>query len=138
MITIVLNDLLKRKGISKCELHNNTGISVSFISALCNNETDGTYISFDVLETLCSKLECTPNDILKIDYERKGEGVQNNTMIKEVIDILVPEEILNMSIGDMIKDLNSEVICNDKVLTLATVINDKKVTLLIRKRNKEE
>lgn len=64
--------------------------------------------------------------------------MQNNTMIKEVIDILVPEEILNMSIGDMIKDLNSEVICNDKVLTLATVINDKKVTLLIRKRNKEE
>lgn len=64
-ITINLNKLLESKQKNLHQLHKDTGISYQQLWAIANNKTQA--ISFDLLERLCKKLDCEPNDIFSIN-----------------------------------------------------------------------
>lgn len=64
---ITLNDTLKQKGKSQYWLSKQTGIAASTINNLCNNKT--TSIQFDVLQKICTTLNCNVCDI--IEHEEK-------------------------------------------------------------------
>ncbi len=64
---ITLNDTLKQKGKSQYWLSKQTGIAASTINNLCNNKT--TSIQFDVLQKICTTLNCNVSDI--IEHEEK-------------------------------------------------------------------
>ena len=57
-----LLDLLNRKNISKEELRIGIGASSATISKLSKNEK----VSLDVIEKVCTFLECQPGDIMEI------------------------------------------------------------------------
>lgn len=58
-----LLDLLNRKNISKEELRIAIGASSATISKLSKNEN----VSLDVIEKICTYLECQPGDIMEIE-----------------------------------------------------------------------
>lgn len=62
-----LMDLLNRKGMSKGELQELTGVSSATIAKLSNNE----YVSLNVVDKICQALECQPGDIM--EYEPDAE-----------------------------------------------------------------
>lgn len=64
---IILNDLLNKYNKSQYWLSKETGIAVSTLNRLCNNRT--TSIQFSVLERICVALNCSPNDIFKLDLD---------------------------------------------------------------------
>lgn len=72
---ITLNDTLKQKGYSQYWLSKQTGIAASTINNLCNNKT--TAVQFDVLQKICTALNCNVSDIIEHD------------------DIITPFEITN-------------------------------------------
>jgi len=63
MIRNRLSELLGKKRIKMAELSRGTGISYSAIKNIYHDKTIA--IEFDILNRLCSFLECTPNDILE-------------------------------------------------------------------------
>lgn len=58
-----LLDLLNRKNISKEELRIAIGASSATISKLSKNEK----VSLDVIEKICTHLDCQPGDIMEIE-----------------------------------------------------------------------
>lgn len=56
-----LMDLLNRKGISKGDLIEMTGISSATMAKLSANKT----VSLDVISKICKALECQPGDIME-------------------------------------------------------------------------
>ncbi len=62
---INIKKLLKQKGKSMYWLAKTTGISYPTIHNLVNNKTES--IKFEVIEKICSALNCTPNDLLIIN-----------------------------------------------------------------------
>lgn len=63
---ITLNDTLKEKKRSQYWLAQTTGIAASTINNLCNGKTTG--IQFDILQKICTALDCNVNDV--IEYEK--------------------------------------------------------------------
>ena len=57
--------LLREKGKTNYWLYNQMGMSCQNFNRIANNETKG--ITYENLEAMCDILECTPNDILKIE-----------------------------------------------------------------------
>ncbi len=64
---ITLNEVLDSKGISQNQMAKDTGISTSTLRNLNHNRT--TRISFDVLEKICTYLDCNIEDILCLEKE---------------------------------------------------------------------
>lgn len=64
MIYLDVKKVLKKQGKTKYWLVKNMEGGYQSISAMMNNETTG--IKFKTLEKLCTLLDCTPNDIIKI------------------------------------------------------------------------
>ena len=62
---IMLNKLLDSRGISQNQMAKDTGISTTTLRNLNHNRT--TRISFDVLEKICSYLNCGVSDVLCIE-----------------------------------------------------------------------
>lgn len=62
---VILQDTLKKKGISQYKLAKLTGIAASTINKLCNNQT--TSIDFNTLQKICVVLECETSDILQVE-----------------------------------------------------------------------
>ncbi len=60
---IILNETLKEKGRSQYWLSQTTGIAASTINNLCNGKTTG--IQFDVLQKICTALECGVNRVIE-------------------------------------------------------------------------
>lgn len=60
---ITLNKTLKEKGHSQYWLAQKTGIASSTINNLCNGKT--TAIQFDVLQKICTALECNVNEVIE-------------------------------------------------------------------------
>jgi putative transcriptional regulator len=58
-----LLDLLNRRNISKEDLRIAIGASSATISKLSKNEK----VSLDVIEKICTFLECQPGDIMEIE-----------------------------------------------------------------------
>lgn len=65
MIKIYISEVLKNKSKTVYWLFKQTGISQNNLAKLIKNETNS--ITFSNLEKICKALNCTPNDILKIE-----------------------------------------------------------------------
>lgn len=65
MISLRVNEILKKKGLTPYWLGKQTGISQNNILKICNGETST--IRFDTLEKICKALDCTPNEIIVSD-----------------------------------------------------------------------
>lgn len=65
MIRITLDEILAIKGKIKYWLAKETDINYQTLLLLQQNKT--TSIRFETLEKICIALDCTPNDIIKID-----------------------------------------------------------------------
>lgn len=66
LIKVKLNEVLKKKRYSQQEVSDATGIHTNTLSLICTGKTHG--ISFQVLEKLCSFLNCKIQDI--IEYQK--------------------------------------------------------------------
>ncbi|AYK07560.1 helix-turn-helix transcriptional regulator [Brevibacillus sp. 7WMA2] len=67
-IHIKLADLLKERGISQRELSRLTGIRVSSINEMCNNET--VRLPLNNLAKICEVLSIGITDVLELSDER--------------------------------------------------------------------
>lgn len=67
MLYINVKEILKEKKKTKYWLIKEMGCSYQAMSDVMNNNTKG--MKFETLEKLCEVLECTPNDILKIEKD---------------------------------------------------------------------
>lgn len=65
MIKIDIKNKLNEMDKSIYWLHKESGITYANLSNLTNNKT--TSVKWDILEKICKVLECTPNDIIKIE-----------------------------------------------------------------------
>jgi len=65
MIKVQILKLLKERARSKYWLYTQLGMSPTNFKKLAENKTKK--ISFEMLESLCDILECTPGDILTKD-----------------------------------------------------------------------
>ncbi len=59
---VILNDTLKKKGISQYKLSHQTNIAASTLNNLCNGKTSR--IEFSVLDKICDALDCNVDSIL--------------------------------------------------------------------------
>lgn len=57
-----IDNLLKHKNKTRYWLAKQIGIAYPNLMKLANNET--TSVKFEIIEQICSVLECTPNDLL--------------------------------------------------------------------------
>ena len=64
MVYLRIRELLKEKGKSKYWRHNQINMDYHNLSRLMNNQTDS--IRFENIEKLCTVLDCTPNELMKI------------------------------------------------------------------------
>ena len=65
MLRITIDRVLDEHNKTMYWLANETGLSYINLIRLCKNQTSK--ISFDYIEKICNALECTPNDIIKIE-----------------------------------------------------------------------
>lgn len=68
MVKLNVLELLEKKGKTKYWLYKQLGMSYQNFSRMVNNQTRS--IQLERIETLCQLLECTPNDLFSIDWER--------------------------------------------------------------------
>lgn len=59
--------MMIEKDVSNAQLMHDAGISANIIAKLKN----GQYIALDKVESICSAMECTPNDILEFIPDQK-------------------------------------------------------------------
>lgn len=59
----MIDSILAEKNKTRYWLSKKTDISPNNIAKLCNNNTKS--ISFEIIDKLCSVLDCTPNDIFE-------------------------------------------------------------------------
>ncbi len=69
---LMINDILKEKKKTKYWLSKELGITKVNALRLANCKTQ--LIHFSLIEKLCDVLECTPNDLFKIDKAKKKES----------------------------------------------------------------
>ena len=132
MIRITLDEILAIKGKTKYWLAKETDINYQTLLLLQQNKT--TSIRFETLEKICIALDCTPNDIIKIDrdipidLETLGFVDHNITVnvVKDdkIIDkrkLNLPEKIVNVAkcknprcITSIERDLDQVFILTDK------------------------
>ncbi len=62
---IMLRELLEKQNISQNQLAKETGISTATLRNISHNRT--TRISFDVVEKLCSYLNCGIEDLFRLE-----------------------------------------------------------------------
>lgn len=60
-------ETMQRKGISQYQLINVHGFSTGTLDALRKNKS----VTVNTINTLCTILDCTPNDILKVENGNK-------------------------------------------------------------------
>ena len=65
ILYLQIDELLRQNNKTRYWLANEINMGYPNLMKLCNNETDS--IHFDILENICKALNCTPNDILKIE-----------------------------------------------------------------------
>lgn len=71
MIRFNLEALLKEKGRTRYWLAKQVGMSHQNITKIARNDAKG--IRLETIEVLCQVLDCTPNDLFVIDFD-KPEG----------------------------------------------------------------
>ena len=68
MVKLNVLELLEKKGKTKYWLYKQLGMSYQNFSRMVNNQTRS--IQLERIETLCQLLDCMPNDLFSIDWER--------------------------------------------------------------------
>ena len=69
MVRLDIMKLLNERGKTKYWLYKQMGgMSYQNFNRIANGKT--TAIRFETLETLCQVLECTPNDLFVIDFDK--------------------------------------------------------------------
>ena len=71
MVRLNVLELLQQQGKTKYWLYKQLGMSYQNFSKMVNNETQS--IKLERIETLCLLLNCTPNELFQIDWEKTGE-----------------------------------------------------------------
>ena len=67
MIRLDVLELLKQREKTKYWLYKQLGMSYQNFNRMVNNETKS--IRYEMVETLCQVLECTPNDLFEINFD---------------------------------------------------------------------
>lgn len=67
MIRLDVLELLKQWEKTKYWLYKQLGMSYQNFNRMVNNETKS--IRYEMVETLCQVLECTPNDLFEINFD---------------------------------------------------------------------
>lgn len=62
---IMINEILESQGKTRYWLAKETNISYANIFKLCGNKTTSAH--FEVIQLICKALNCTPNDIFKLE-----------------------------------------------------------------------
>lgn len=70
---ISIQDKLKEKGMTRYELAKRIGVTYPTIDNIYKGTS--TSIKFEILESICIELECTPNDIV----------ISNNTQLQHML-----------------------------------------------------
>lgn len=70
MVKLRVLELLQQQGHTKYWLYKQLGMSYQNFSKMVNNETQS--IKLERIETLCQLLNCAPNDLFQIDWEKPG------------------------------------------------------------------
>ena len=94
MLRCNLSIILAEKNLKITKVSNDTGISRTTLTALCNNTSQG--IQFDTLNTLCSYLNVKPNELIH--------------------HIPIELKILNASINGFVP--NDDIFWNDEPITI--------------------
>lgn len=68
---ISIQKKLEEKGISRYEFANRIGVTYPTIDKIYKQKSES--IKFDILESICKELDCTPSDILIIDDKNKSD-----------------------------------------------------------------
>ncbi len=68
MVRLNVLELLQQRGRTKYWLYKQLGMSYQNFNKMVNNQTQS--IKLERIETLCMILECTPNDLFQIDWEK--------------------------------------------------------------------
>lgn len=71
MIRLNVLDLLEKRKETKYWLWKQLGMSYGNFNNMINNRTKS--IRYEVIESLCLLLDCTPNDLFEIDHELPAE-----------------------------------------------------------------
>ena len=72
MIQLNVLSLLEQKGKSKDWLYKQMGMSYQNFNRMVTSQTKS--IRLSNIETLCMLLECTPNDLFSINWEKNGDS----------------------------------------------------------------
>lgn len=73
-----LQHILIERNISNSQLMKLANISANIISKIKN----GQYIALDKVESICTALGCTPNDILVFISDAENDEVENTTSLQ--------------------------------------------------------
>lgn len=68
MVKLNVLALLEKKGKTKYWLYKQLGMSYQNFNRMVTNQTRS--IQLERIETLCQILECTPNELFSIDWEK--------------------------------------------------------------------
>lgn len=68
MIRLDVLRLLQQQEKTKYWLYKQLGMSYQNFKRMVNNETKS--IRYEMIETLCQVLDCTPNDLFEIDFDQ--------------------------------------------------------------------
>jgi Predicted transcriptional regulator len=66
MLRLHVDKLLKNKGMTRYALYKQLGMSYQNFNNMITNQTKS--IRYEMIETLCSILECEPNDLFEYDF----------------------------------------------------------------------
>lgn len=69
MLKLNVLELLKKQGHTKYWLYKQLDMSYQNFNKMVNNETKS--IRYENIETICLLLNCTPNELFLIDYDKE-------------------------------------------------------------------
>lgn len=82
MLSLKVNKILEKKGLTPYWLGKQTGISQNNILKICNGETST--IRFDTIEKICKALECSINDLFETDESQMQRLLAYDSKINEL------------------------------------------------------
>ena len=82
MLSLRVNKILEKKGLTPYWLGKQTGISQNNILKICNGETST--IRFDTIEKICKALECSINDLFESDDPQMQRLLTYQTKLSEL------------------------------------------------------
>ena len=82
MLSLKVNKILEKKGLTPYWLGKQTGISQNNILKICNGETST--IRFDTIEKICKSLECSINDLFESDDPQMQRLLAYQTKLSEL------------------------------------------------------